>query len=326
MKGSVTMKKGFLLLAIGLWTIVVATIIIIAIFISNGSAYNMMKSETAVKKEEILLGDAKNIIIESSRQSIEIFKTNGDKIKVSQYGRPDTSNDQLFLVSVSDGSIRIYIDKSINTIFSMNTYRERLVVEIPKEYYDDLNATATSGSIKIEDEFELKNIKLNTSSGSILATMNIKTDGYMSLNASSGSINIDNDITAKDLYANTSSGSIRMSNIYVDRYDLRSTSGSIKINGISGEGNANATSGSIRLTLDNPKGDINVNTSSGSIKIDLEPKVQFTLIAQTSSGSIKANFPLEKNERGNYATANIGNNPGININAKASSGGIRVEN
>lgn len=337
------------------------------ILISNGRAIDMITSETLLKSEEISLGNNNRITIETTRESIQIRKTNGDKIKVSQYGNPDTKNEELFIVSSSNDSVHIYINKTFKVkMFNFNVNKEMLVVEIPEEFYGNLEATASSGSIKIEDEFELKQVRLNnssggthinnnliadtlyintssgsikfndsvtakdisakTTSGAIRSTMNIKADNEIELNTSSGSINIDNDITAKDLYAHTNSGGIRMSNVHVDKYDLRCSSGSINIDNISGGGNVNTSSGGIRLALDSPKGDIGLKTASGSIKIKVEPSLQFTLVAQTSSGSIRTNFDSQKNKKGNYATANIGDNPSVNINANASSGSINVEN
>ncbi|HHX54837.1 MAG TPA: DUF4097 domain-containing protein, partial [Clostridiales bacterium] len=293
-------------------------------------------------------------------------KTNGDEIKIRQYGRPDAKKEELFIVSSSNNSINIYFNKTFKlNIFDFNVYNEKLVVEIPEEYYGNLDATASSASIKIENEFKLKKVRLhstsgsthinsniiadtldtNTSSGSIKfngsvtaneisakttsgsfrSTMNIKADNNIELITSSGSINLDDDITAKNLYARSNSGGIRLSNVYVENYDLQCTSGSIKIDRISGGGEAKTSSGGIKLTLNNPKGDIFLDATSGSIQIELESSLQFTLTAQTNSGAIKTNFTTEKNERGNYVTANIGDNPTVNINANASSGSIKVE-
>ncbi len=362
------MKKGFIFLAICLWSIVIVAIIFAAILISSGRMKNyMITAEALLKHEEISLDNTKNIIIETSRHSIQIRKTNEDKIKVSQYGNPDSMNEELFMVSSSSDGVHIYIKKAFHLeIFSLNMYKEALIVEIPEDFKGNLDASASSGSIKIEDDFELSNVKLSNSSGntriynslvadslnvnsssgsikfngivtannvsakansgSIRSTMGIKANGNLDLNTSSGSIDIDNDTTSRDLYAHTNSGSIRMANVYVEEYNIKSTSGSIKIDNITGGGHVKTTSGGIRLELNSPKGDIDVTSSSGSIRLALESSLQFTLNAQTSSGSIKTNFATQKNDRGNFATANIGDNPTANITAMASSGGIRVEN
>lgn len=245
-------------------------------------------------------------------------------------------------------------------------YDERLVVEIPEYFIGNLDLAASSGSIKVLDEFTLKdasflttsgstripnnitadNLSISSSSGSIKlggyvtandlsakatsgsirSSMDIKVDGNINLNTSSGSIHVDKDITAKEIYVGTSSGGIRLENVNVEEYDLESSSGSIKVNSISGGCSAKASSGGIHLALANPNGDIYINTTSGSIKVALESSLQFNLTAQTASGGIRTNFATQKNERGNQAIANIGDNPTVSITAKASSGGIRIEN
>lgn len=363
------MKKGFIIISIGLWTIVVVAIIALAISISRGR-FNKMSVVSVpselLKEEEVLLGDCDKITINTTRHSIQLFKSTGDKIKISQYGNPDTSQDELFKVSTSGNSIHIYIDRKVRLEFFNFIGEEKLLIEIPESFYGDMDVAASSGSIRFEDEFALKDVKLNTSSGSarfndniladtlniksssgsirlngtvtakkltakvssgsIHSAMDIKVDGDIELNSTSGSIDLDKNVTARSLYADTSSGGIRLENVYVEAFDLNCTSGSVKVNKISGGGNIRSSSGSINIALENPEGDIYLKTNSGSIKVGLEPTLQFKLTAQTISGSIKTNFPTDKNDKGNHATANIGDNPSVNIIARASSGGIRIQN
>lgn len=319
------MKKGFIFLAIVLWTIVAAAIVSAAVFIANGGINRMGKKDTLIKNEDIVLGNSQNIIMEGTKHNLEIRKTSGDSIIVNQYGNPNSKSEDLFLVSTFEDSIHIYIKERIHIgTFNFNNYNERLVVEIPEGFNGNLEAKALSGSIEIEDEFTLKNIKLNNSSGGIYVNKNITAD-MLNAKTLSGRIQFNGDITAKDLDGKTSSGGIRMSTVNVENYILQSSSGSIKIDNISGGGIAKTASGSIKLSLNNPKGDINLNSLSGSINVELEPSLQFTLAAQTNSGGIHTNFAVNKNKRGNNATANIGENPTVNIIAKTSSGGIKIE-
>ena len=95
------------------------------ILISNGRAIDMITSETLLKNEEISLGKTNSITIETTRQSIQIRKTNGDKFKVSQYGNPDTKNEELFIVSSSNDSVHIYINKTFKVeMFNFNVNKE----------------------------------------------------------------------------------------------------------------------------------------------------------------------------------------------------------
>ena len=360
------MKKKFLILAIALWSIIAIIIVFTAVRIIRGGPINMLNTGKLIKDEKISLGNTQNIVIDISRQNLIIHKTSGDRIIVSQYGNPNTKIENLFLVSTSNDRVHIGIDRTSDfKIFNLFNYDERLIVEIPEDYFGNLDVDTSSGSIKLEDEYTLKNVRLNnksgsinisnsitadtletktssggirfkssvtakdvyaeTKSGSIHSTMNIKVNDKIILRCSSGGINLENDITAKTIDARNSSGGIHLGNVHVNNYDLQCTSGSIKIDSISGGGVIKTSSGGISLALDKPSGDINLIATSGSIKIKLEENLQFTLVAKTNSGGIHTNFAVEKNKKGNFATGNIGSNPNVNIIAKASSGGIKVE-
>ncbi|MDF2566791.1 MAG: hypothetical protein K0R90_247 [Oscillospiraceae bacterium] len=380
------MKKGFLLIAIVLWALIGIIVAAVILFGVNGGFNNMTKTGTLIKNEDVLLGSIQNIVVEGSNQTVEIRKTSGDSVRVSQYGNAMTKSEKLFLVSNSEGSVRIYFNNTWSFTFFNFNINERLVVEIPEDFTGNLDAKTSSGSIKTEDELTLKNallqsssggiyinknlaadtlkvktssggvhiegnlmmnqniivrsssggIKFNgtvtakeldaeTSSGSIRSTMDIKADERVFLRSSSGGINLDGAVTAKDLNAKTNSGGIGLGNVSVETYYLQSSSGKIKTGSISGGGEAETSSGGIQLSLKNPKGNIKLSSSSGGINIALEPSLQFTLDAQTSSGGIHTNFAAEKNEKGNKATAKIGDSPTVNIFASASSGGIRIE-
>lgn len=315
------MKKGFLLVAIVLWTLVAAAIAGLIIFSVNGGFEAVL-----IKDESISLGDIRNIVVEGSHQAVEIRETGGDSIKVSQYGNAKTRSEALFSVSTSDDGIRIYFDDIwYFNLFSFNI-NEKLVVEIPEDFTGNLEAEASSGGLNIEDEFTLKSVSLQSSSGGIYIERDITADEDITVKSSSGGIEFNGTVTAKNLYAETSSGEIRLGDVKVESYYFHSSSGRIKAESISGGGEAETSSGGIQLSLKNPKGDIKLTSSSGGIKITLESSLQFTLDARTGSGGIHTNFTIEKNENGNKATAKIGDNPVANIIAQASSGGIKVEN
>lgn len=314
----------------------------------SGKGSNLRdRSDTLLKSEGILLKAAKNIVIECTSETLEIHKVSGDSINIRQYGNPNTRSEDLFLFSTSDDTVHIYIKKTYNFTFNiLNFYREKIIVEIPESFKGNLSATASSGSVKIEDELILKSLHLHnssgginlkksistdllninsssgkiklddliqskevymkTTSGGIYSAMNINSDEKISLESSSGKIHLDKYISTKLLNAGTSSGGIRLIDADVEKFDLQSSSGAIRVDSISGEGKT--------------------KTSSGSIQITLEPSLEFTLVAQTNSGSIRTNFPVTKNKKGDYVTANFGESPTANITANTSSGSIRIEN
>lgn len=424
------MKRSYILIAIGLWVLVAAGIVGVYLYgVKNGFG-KITSADKLIKEEAAVLNHIGSIVIEGSHQSVEIRKTDGDSIKVSQYSNTETGKDNLFLISKDDDRIKIYFEKTWNSVnysfFNFNT-NERLVVEIPGDFTGDLDIKTSSGSIRTEDEFTLKDTRLESSSGSIHINQKLSADnldvkassggirignivikenvtvktssgsikfdgtvaandlkatttsggiraatdinvgdridfesssggikfdgtitandlkatttsggihaaadinvgGRIELESSSGSINISGTATAEEFSAKANSGGIHLGIVNVEKYNLKSSSGSIDSEGISGGGEAKTSSGGIRLSLVNPQGNVSLVTSSGSIKITLESSLQFNLNAETSSGGIHTNFTTEKNQKGNRATAKIGDTPVVNINAQASSGGIRVEN
>lgn len=188
---------------------------------------------------------------------------------------------------------------------------------------EDISISSSSGDVKFNEAVTAKNLKINTSSGGIRAG-EINIYDKVTFSNSSGGVNISGTITAKEIRAVTNSGSINLSIVNVVSYYLQTSSGDIKVNSISGEGEAKSSSGGINLTLSDPNGIVKLTTSSGGIRVSLSSSLAFTLNAQTGSGGIYSNFSIQKNDRGNKATASIGINPVVNIIATASSGSIRI--
>lgn len=361
-------KRSYILLAIVLWTVVALAIVSVTIYIATGGVKHIGNSNSIIKNEQISVENAQTITIDSTIQTVEILKTSDRSINITQYGNPNTRPEEMFMISTSDDGIHIYIDKILrNRRFTgLNEFRERLVVEIPETYYGDLNISTSSGGLKIEDDFTLKDVQLTCSSGSIqinesITAYNIhaetssgsikfngtvkaievyaktasggirssgsmEVDGRVELRCTSGSVRIEDVLTANDLDAYTGSGGIHLPEVNVQSYDIESSAGSINIDRISGGGSVNTTSGGIRISIYNPKEKVNLHATSGSINITLEPSLQFTLEAQTTSGRIQTNFPTTKNRSENYATAEIGDHPTVDITVIANSGGIRIEN
>jgi len=378
------MKKRYLILSISLW-LLVAVLGIGAIIYGVGGGFSKMTTGVLVKEESIALGSIRSIEVSSTYQSVEIRKTTDDHIKISQYGHDDLSGDELFSVSTSDGSVRIYMTGKWHFRI-MNFIDDTLIIEIPENFSGDLDAETSSGSMKVIDEFQWTTAALKsssgdihiydhltadslyakTSSGAIRAEGNIRSNGDVSFKSSSGDIRLGGTVTAKNLNAETSTGAIRfqasvdmtenitlksssgsirldgeiqaaklqatvnsggigLGSVAVESFYLESSSGTINADSISGGGEAKTTSGGIRLTLKDPGDSVNLNATSGDIRVWLESSLQFTLEAQTTSGGIHTNFATEKNEKGNKATAIIGDHPTVQIIAHASYGGIRIE-
>lgn len=341
------MKKRIILIALILWTIIAVIAAAVMSYAAKGEFILMINNDSLLKTEEISINRIKNIVLEGTSESVEIRTTKSDSLRISQYGDPKTEEDRLFQISTTDDGVRIYFNK-VNQMrllsFGFDIRMKKLVIEIPENYrgnvdletssgslrlkdrvsWDQTLLQSSSGSIRIEKGLTAETFIAETSSGSIHADENLFITKSIKVDSLSGSISIDT-VSANDLTAETSSGGIRLGDVKVESYNIRSSSGSIKVQSISGKGEMKSSSGSIRTFLLNPKDQIRLTSSSGSVHLEVEPSLSFSLKAETSSGGIHTNFALEQNDKKNKATATVGNNPAVQITINTTSGSIRVE-
>ncbi len=102
------------------------------------------------------------------------------------------------------------------------------------------------------------------------------------------------------------------------------TSGGIKIESFRGEGSFSATSGNIRVDIDELCGDCSLRSTSGNIKAHISPSVSFKFEGNCRSGSIKTNLKELYDAKGKRAFAESGTNPQNIVKASVVSGNIGV--
>jgi DUF4097 and DUF4098 domain-containing protein YvlB len=207
---------------------------------------------------------------------------------------------------------------------SVNTSSGGITIDGELDIAERLDLRSTSGTIRLNAPAAAGTISANTSSGGIRAYGELNIRDSLTLKSTSGGIRTGRAVSAAGIDARTSSGGFDLAALNVGEYNIVSTSGSIRIESITGGGRVNTSSGGIRLALREPSGEVRLESTSGAINITLDPALQFTFDASTSSGRIVTGFPSDTNERANKASAALGANPSVAIYAKASSGGIRA--
>ena len=242
-------------------------------------------------------------------------------------------------VETTSGSIKIDNDL---TLVNCDLSSSSGSIKLNSLDTDKVSLKTTSGSINASDAINSKDAKFESSSGSIrlneVAAEKIDTD------TTSGSIHLDETITADTAEFESSSGSINLGEADTDKITAETTSGSIRINKVSGiqnfssssgsinvddaqkGGSYKSTSGSVRVNFSDVSDDITCEASSGSVRIDVPNEKSFNFKGRTSSGSIHTFFENftssnDKKER----TANVGENPEIDINITTTSGSISVD-
>ena len=336
------MKKSVLLIGIIAWVAVILAAILIMGGVLRGGFF-LPDNSKLLKEEETDLFGISDILIETDSLDIEFVVGQGPRLKVRQYGAEKTTAEELFSLSQKDGVLRIGVKNPVR-IFSVNFgLNERLTLEIPAEWLGNVSLQNSSGNISLADAFTWQNVSLSSYSGDLRVTGELCAE-EISLHITSGNVVARQGLTATKLNISTTSGDIRLNGILrartfnaktvsgnivieqaeAERYDLHASSGDIRAK-LSGGGAASATSGNINLSLTAPLGDVELDTSSGDISLSVEQDISFDFSGLCSSGDIYANFPLQKNERGNRAAGSVGHDPSASIRAEAASGNIRIE-
>lgn len=342
------MKKPLLLIGIFAWVLVLAVVVAALVggwlFSGGFGIANRDAQANLLKEEYIELSGVKSILLQSDVADIEIIATADTQMRLLQYGGSHTAPEELFSVNQNGDAVQLRIKRNLRFFDFSFGLNEQLVVEIPAAWLGNVEASVSSSRIQVNDAFTWQNVRLSSSSGNIVLLRELTADnlglsvnsgsirahealtvsGSFEAESSSGNIHLDQPLTAQALYARANSGSISLDAATVEQFDLRASSGNISATALSGGGSARVNSGSINIGLREPLSDIDLQASSGSIRVEVDSSAAFNFEGRCSSGSIRANFPLEKNDKGNRASATVGAKPAFAINAETNSGSINI--
>lgn len=303
------MKKNIIL---GCVWIVVALILIwcLVSLMKNGISFGKIfsKSESNIisenvsdentyKIKSIEASDIEKIKTDLLSESLKILATSDNNIKVALYGNGWTEKNEAN-ISVTGNQLKIKTQKKFNKIGSRG-----VAIFIPSKMLDsktiEIECNTASGSISVMENINLKNLTVNTASGSIHIDKadNDKTE----INTASGSVH--SDANVKFLEINGVSSSVHI-NGSIEQFKIATVSGSVKINN------------DIPFTKKSE-----VETVSGSVSIDLPAESEFEVSYETLSGSIKNEFTNSKIKKSGTEIVGNGN---AKLEVETLSGSIKI--
>lgn len=258
---------------------------------SNGSMFNFVAfnfGPLKTQKEETLsLENCDEIKLDFSSEDIIIHTTDDSKLKVVQKSSKKLKENEKFTTSTDNNTISIEKAKSIRNINIMFFgYNRRLIELYIPKSY-------------------VKNLDIILSSGDVV---------------------FDSDVNLNVLKYHQSSGDLKADNLKVNSYNIRTSSGDIIINNLSGSGEVLVSSGDIKIAYKDINEYTKVTATSGDIKLTIPSNSSFEFHGQCTSGDINSNFQLNyENKRGNKANAKVGNGPYKKIDVNTSSGDIKIQ-
>lgn len=358
------MKKAIIALAAIISIIIIGLLVLLGLSIAGIlPAWSWGGNSTPPLANRVVLSaaDVQALQLQYSSDRITILPSEDDTFVLEEYMTEDADKYKAKVVQTSGAiSITTGYRPNWNLVFGFSA---KIKLYIPAGFTGDISIKNSSGTIDITDNFSFQNIHASTSSGSIHAlslissqdiflssssgsinTGNLTSKGAVTIGQTSGSVHAEQLIaqniavktssgsinltsaTGTQILAETSSGSIRLNELNGD-FTLSTTSGSIHVNGGTGSGHAQSSSGSVSVALSEAEGDISLASTSGRVQLTLPQSSEFNFTAFTNSGSVRlpSGATITKNSKDKDISGSFGSRPGFMVNLRASSGSITLQ-
>ena len=317
------MNRKFILLMIGVWSIIAIVFgIILVTGIKEKPAqnfkFNFKAREQQVKEAKSSMQGINKVKIIAKSEDIIIHETAEEMLRMVA-----TTDEENTVELLEDGDT-IIIEGSKEPIqiqFGM-VQNEKIDIYLPKNYNKSLEIVSTSGDVEIQNALTLEQFDCKQTSGDIevLESMEINS---IKINSTSGDVEFNRPVRTKEITVHSTSGTLNMQEINTNQYDLSTTSGDLRIGSLVGQGSIGSSSGDIGVSIESLDGIVDVSSSSGSINLNLKDNLNRYLEASTSSGDIDGNVAFNYSKDGKEAFA--GDENSINkIKVQTSSGDITI--
>ncbi|MDF2880352.1 MAG: hypothetical protein K0R54_909 [Clostridiaceae bacterium] len=258
------------------------------------------------KQQDVSLENKDKIIMNFSSENVQIWSTDEDKLRIIEKSSGRLDENEKFIVSNENNAVVIkQVKPSISfNIFGLGHFNREIELFIPKSYNKDLQVELSSANIVVNDDLKLMKFTSKQTSGNFQCNGNLMAD---------------------EIAIKTSSGNIKGDKISSKSYKINVTSGNIKINSLSGSGDAATSSGDIVIGYQEILDHSNISSTSGNVNLTIPKEKNFEFKGKCSSGNIDSNFNLSYSSKSkNQAAARIGNGPYKTINVNTTSGNIHI--
>jgi len=276
--------------------------------------------KTVQLDEQLVFDGVENIYIGATSARLTVVSGNEGKATLT-----GTSVHSEKLYVENEGStLRVEVQKERTRFGISNLHLE---VVVPEDVYNELVVKNSSGRIEI-DGVEAKVLKIDGTSGSIVVDGGDYSFEDVDIECSSGRIELKNIEDGGSLKLKNTSGSIKMSYLSFDDFDVSCSSGRIEGDDISGTMQVKSTSGSISIDGAIGDGRNKVECSSGRISLNIEEE-PMKLSVKTNSGRVSVdesdNFTVSFMSNDGFAgeySSESGETPTLEV--ESTSGSIEV--
>ncbi len=237
-----------------------------------------------------LTGEVENLEIQWIRGNVEVRRTDGDTVRITEFSRQPLEEREKTVISLEDGELSIAWSKE--KWRQSVPYSKHLLVELPYSCaggLEEVEIKSVSGSISMHD-FSAEDLTISQVSGRIMVS-GLKTED-LKLSAVSGQIKAA-DLQAEDLNISGVSGEVEVTGFHAEDAHLQTVSGSLNAAGDCDDLSVDSVSGLAAVTLNRLPESADVHTVSGRSILRLpDSEDGFTVNYHTQFGAFQCDFPL----------------------------------
>ncbi|MBP1744426.1 MAG: hypothetical protein H6Q58_1404 [Firmicutes bacterium] len=292
------------LVQIILWSALAIFLTGILIFGISGGGTSWNREMAVQKQETISLGGIEKIKMDFSSENIVITPTDDDEIRIVESANRNLRDREKFstsrdgaILDISQGQNRMVIG-----IFGMSMNR-KVELFIPRSYAESLELELDSGNVIFSDDVAVKDFSSSIDSGNFEAGT-LKVAGEASIE--------------------TDSGNVRIASMDSLAYNIKVSSGNIRIDYLKGSGEIKGTSGNIKVGRLDIIEYADVRTTSGNIELIMPRALNFEFEGYTASGNINTDFEIMYQTDKKHASGKVGVEPYVKLNAEVTSGNINI--
>lgn len=287
-------------------------------FFSGGSS-----NYEVIKEESVDAQELKVIDVDLDRMDIHLYKTDKTEVKVIQRSNQNPNKQKIVSIHNEMNKLSITQEKVWFSFFNFNFHKDKLELYLPTTFTGEILIRNTSGNVNLPDELTLESFTLKMSSGNLEVKEKLTVD-RLNAAVTSGDLRL-NTVEAKSYEMKSTSGRITAESLTGDG-TIYCTSGDIIVSKLSGSGMYNTVSGNITVSFAEIKKASGMGTISGNVNLSLAKDMNFLFKGKCISGNVSANFDIDytDNSKKNEATAKFGDGQ-YYIDVSITSGNIRLE-
>lgn len=266
--------------------IVAGAIIVFGALISVKFDFSRFDTRKFEEKTYVVSEDFESINIKSVTSVLCFAPSEDDKCRIVADEREKVS----YTAEVVNGVLNIGVEDNEEWydkfVFFSFGEEEKVTIYLPENDYEKLYVKLTYGEIRLRDDFNFKDIDINTTSGEINVSGIEKTEN-INIKATSGDIDL-KDIQTDELRVESRSGEIELSDVTAEKdMSVKTTSGDVDLNRCDSDNiYIKTASGDVECSLLSEKL-FSVDTKSGDVDVPASTLIAGQCNIRTSSGDIE---------------------------------------